>query len=65
MVLAFEEEFLCSATHSLNAVLGILPYPPSDWAKETITSISKGYMETQKVARSPLSESAGKQSSEN
>lgn len=29
IVSAFEEEFLCSATHFLNAVLGIQPYPPS------------------------------------
>lgn len=66
MVLALEEEFLCSSTPFLNAILGILPYPPSDWAKvSNHHPISRGYMETQKVAPSPLGESAGKPSSEN
>lgn len=64
-VLAFEEELLCSATHFLNAILGILPYPPRDWAQGTITPICRGHRETQLVAPRPLGESAEKPSSEN
>ena len=63
--LAFEEEFLCSATHFLNAIVGILPHPPLAGQKGNIPPHLYGGYGDPGCCSQPLGESAGKPSSVN